>query len=782
MKRLRRHWALAATVAVFLLAGALTLHDYGITWADARHQRAIGRVPLDYLAGDGERAFEQLVAPYDRHYGAAFEAPLVLVERLFGLEAERDLAFGRHLLTHLFFLAGGAVCYALVYRLFGNRLLALIAAVLFLLHPRIYAHSFFNSKDAPFLVMFTLSLWLVHRAFRRNTLAAFVLCGVGVGLLVNLRIMGLLLFAAVLVLRALDLLFAGEADHRGRVLLTAGSFALAAILTFHASMPVLWTDPAGRFAEMIRELGSHPYTVFNLFRGDWFYSLDGPPFAYAPVWAGITTPPAMLLLALGGAVALAWRGIRQPRELLRNGPLRFGFLLLALPVVTTVVIVLLENAIFHSWRHLYFLHAPLLLLAMFGLHWLAASLRGRWMRAGVYVLAGAGAAVVIVSMVRIHPHEANYFNALADRTTPERLLVRYDVLYWEHAVGDVLGDVLDDHPSGRLSLDLGHPRKRVLPSRADRVRFVLTADFRSGQPNFSGIRDTRACSAPLPAGTYVRRLYANTLYCVVDPVAYFGDIRRAARAGEPLVRSAFDIHRDGRTLTYLRDGCAPEDITTRFFLHVDPVDVRDLPGYRRQFGFDNLDFHPLSDTLGNSGTLGVPRFSTGAARIDGDCVATVLLPDYPIARIRTGQYAAADVLWEVEFTLDGGVVADEPPDYADARRAALATAPLARSAFAVYRSGRELTYVRDGCSAGDAAARFFLHVVPVAEGDLPPHRREYGFDNLDFSFAARGARVAGNCVAVVPLPGYPIAAVRTGQYDAAGSRWAVEFAFPDAGR
>ena len=774
------HWPLGVVCALFLIVGAITLEDHGIMWADASHQRVIGGAPLDYLAGDGERAFDRIVYAPARYYGPVFETPLVLVERILGLEAVRDVTFSRHLLTHLFFLASGVACYLLVLRMFGNRLLALMAMVLFLLHPRIYAHSFFNSKDIPFLAMFMIALFLMHRAFRRDTLGAFILCGAGVGLLANLRFAGIALFAAVLVLRALDLSFAHGREERGRTLLTGGAFALAAILTYYASLPVLWTDPFGRFADLIGALSAHPAEVFNFFQGDWFYAPDGPPTDYVPVWIAITTPPAVLLLAVIGAIALAWRGVRRPRGILRDGPTRFGLLLLFLCVAAMVAVVALESTIYNEWRHLYFLYAPLLLLAIFGLHWLATSCRGRWPRAGVYALAGAGTAVAVVSMIRIHPLEANSFSALTDRAAPERLLLRYDLLHWEHAVGDVLGDILEDRPSERLFLNSGHPRKRVLPSRPERERFTVTADFRSGERNFSQVRDTRACSAPLAAGVYVRRLYANTLYCVVDPVAYFGTVRRAARASEPLARSTFDIHRDGRTLTYLRDGCPAEDIAARFLLHVYPVEPADLPEIRQAYGFDNLDFHALSDTLGNSGGIGVPRLSTGAARIDGNCVAVALLPDYPIARIHTGQFiTGGGIRWEVDIAFDDRGMPAEPPDYAEARRAALAGAPLASGVFDVHGMGRTLTYVRDGCSAEDAAARFFLHVEPVDVADLSEHRREHGFDNLDFSLAARGARIDGDCVAVAPLPTWPIARIRTGQYDETGQLWAVAFAFPD---
>ena len=754
------HWPLPAACALFLFAGALTLDDYS-PWVDTWSQRAIGNATLDYLAGDGERAFEQLHFSWDRYYGTVFEVSLVLGERILGLEHERDVYLGRHLLTHLFFLASGVFCYLLVLRMFGSRALALVAMVLFLLHPRIYGQSFFNPKDVPFLAAFMIALYLVHRAFRRDTLGAFLLCGVGVGLLTNLRIMGIVLFAAVLALRALDLAFAGSADERRRALLTGGGFALAAVLTYYGSLPVLWTDPVGRFADLVRTLSAHPHGAFNLFRGEWLYSRDGPPWDYVPVWVGITTPPATLLLAMAGAVALALRAIRRPGNVLRDGPLRFGILLTALPAATTAAVVVLENNVYHDWRQLYFLYAPLLLLAVFGLHGIMVLARGRWPRAGAYALTGAAIAVTVVSMVRIHPYEYNHFTLLTDRTTPERPRSRYTMDYWGPYIRPALAVILKDHPSGRVfvspSNSFAQLHLRPLPPD-ERERVIRTRDFRSGERNFLELYHSQPCVVPRPAIAYAIRVYAATLHCIADPVAWLGGLRRQAQGAEPLVRSTYDIYRDGRLLTYVRDECPRDDVAgTRFFLHVVPLDPGGLSS-ERGLGFDNFD--------------GALRGGTG--RIDGNCVAAVVLPDYPIATIRTGQLSDDGVLWEVEFTPDG-----RSPDYAAARREALAGEPLARSVYDVHRDGRTLTYVRDGCTDGEAEARFFLHVIPADEGDLPEHRREYGFDNLDFTLETRGARIDGNCVAVARLPEYPIATVRTGQYDGTGALWTAEFPLPE---
>jgi len=757
------HWPLALVGACFLLVGALTLDDYG-DWIDTRTQLGLADATLDYLAGDGDAIDRRALR--NRYHGMVAEAPLALIERLIGPEDSWNVHLGRRALMHLFFLAGGGgACYLLVHRLFGSRPLALVATVLFLLHPRIYAHSLFNSKDIPFLAMFMVSLYLVHRAFRRDALGAFLLCGVGVGLLVNLRVMGIVLFAGVLALRALDLAFAGSVAERRRALLTGGAFALAAVLTYYGSMPALHAEPFGRFAELLSGFNKHPHLNFNLFRGDWLYAPGGPPFDYVPVWVGVTTPPATLLLALAGAFALAWRGLRRPRDVFHSGPLRFGLLLAALPAATTVAVVVFESNLHSQWRHLYFLYAPLLLLAVFGLHGILALARRRWPRAGTCVLAGAAIAVALVSMFRIHPYQPNYFNALTDRTTPERLKHWYHMDIWDQSMLSTLGDIVDGYPAGPLFLSPAFPfaehHGRSLPPDI-RKRIVVTRDFRSGERNLLEIDPSQPCPVSHPAIAYVARLYAVTLHCVVDPIAWFGDLRREAVVAEPLVRSTYDVWRDGRQLTYVRDGCPSEDVEwdgPRLFIHAVPRAPDDLLGWRgrKAYGFDNFD-HVLR---------------IGRARIDGNCVASVVLPDYPIAAIRTGQLTADGVLWEADVAFGDGA-----PDYAIARREALAGEPLARSVYDIHLAGRTLTYLRDGCTDEEATARFFLHVVPADEGDLPEHRREHGFDNLDFTLATRGARIDGNCVAVVPLPAYAIATVRTGQYDGTGALWTAEFALP----
>jgi len=119
----------------------------------------------------------------------------------------------------------------------------------------------------------------------------------------------------------------------------------------------------------------------------------------------------------------------------------------------------------------------------------------------------------------------------------------------------------------------------------------------------------------------------------------FLEAYRSRRFGRLLASSNFDVYLDGSVLRYVKNPCSLEDRSAPFFLHITPVDVDDLPLFRRQYNFENRDFF------------------FGSARQDPRaCEAAVALPEYTIARIRTGQYIPNEgAIWEETFSL-----ADEP--------------------------------------------------------------------------------------------------------------------------
>lgn len=112
-----------------------------------------------------------------------------------------------------------------------------------------------------------------------------------------------------------------------------------------------------------------------------------------------------------------------------------------------------------------------------------------------------------------------------------------------------------------------------------------------------------------------------------------------SEAQKLLIRSKFDVYFNHaqNMLTFFKESCRKEDLRAPFFLHVIPVDIEDLPGPRKEYRFDNLDF-----------------FFHDYGILDGSkCAAARRLPDYPISKISTGQYIEEARLWEGISELDG---------------------------------------------------------------------------------------------------------------------------------
>lgn len=614
--------------SLFALAGVLLVDDYGVAF-DESVQRALAAVTAAYMIG----ADNALLQHYDRTYGVAFELPLLFVELMLGLEDSRSIHLARHILTHLFFLTGGLFCYLLVRRMHGGRVLALFAMLLFLLHPRLYAHSFINTKDVPFLSMFMIVLFLIHRAFRKDDFAAFISCGMAVGVLTNIRILGLMLFAAVVGLRLLDLLQAGDWRERKRILATVGLFVAAGALILYATWPYLWSDPLGHFAEAFAHMADHPQMIHSLFQGAWLVGGNNPPH-YIPTWIAITTPPVALLLGGIGLLHVLSRASRQPRAALGNGAARFELLLAACFALPLAAVVLLGSNLYNGWRQLYFLYAPLVLLAAAGTSWLLsiANASAR-MRLAVCGLAGGGLMATAAQMAALHPNQALYFNFLVDRKTPERLRTQYDMDYYDLTLRQGLEYLLERYSQSSISVDIAF--NDLIPSilpQADRQRILANSDQHADFHITNHHRYTVSGAMPetFAPSIYDLKVYNNIVMSVLAldlsladkiDVEPYRELYRSAMAGPLIVRSNYSVGLRERSLIYAKDQCRPVDTRPLFILNIEPAAKSDLPDHRKPFGFADREF----------------RFGARGLRFDGKCLLTAPLPDYDLAGITIGQ-------------------------------------------------------------------------------------------------------------------------------------------------
>ena len=236
----------------------------------------------------------------------------------------------------------------------------------------------------------------------------------------------------------------------------------------------------------------------------------------------------------------------------------------------------------------------------------------------------------------------------------------------------------------------------------------------------------------------------------------------ADRVGErrPAIRSDFDVHLVGNRLVYVKEPCGPEDVDGGFYLHVVPAD----PGRPPRLVTAARSGQPRLPV--RRSRLDVRRGLRGRGRSPGVRHRGRSGPASGGGVVEDGRYHYP---WGGEIRLgpDGAAAGERLADRVRGRR------PAIESGFSVHLVENTLIYVKEQCGEDDVGAPFFLHVVPADPDDLAGPRG-YGFDDLDFGFAERGATFDGACLVEVPLPEYRVAAIRTGQVVAGVTIWEGE--------
>ena len=103
--------------------------------------------------------------------------------------------------------------------------------------------------------------------------------------------------------------------------------------------------------------------------------------------------------------------------------------------------------------------------------------------------------------------------------------------------------------------------------------------------------------------------------------------------GPPAASGEWDVYLLDNTIAYAKAPCAWADTALPFLLHVEPADANDLPEWRAQSGFDNLDFH----------------FDEHGVWFDDKCLIKRELPDYAIRLVTTGQFFSRRKVFSVPF-------------------------------------------------------------------------------------------------------------------------------------
>jgi hypothetical protein len=424
---------------VYLAIGISIYKDYGVSWDEPTH-RQIASVTVKYLAaflmpGFHSPEFASLppLAEYSaKQYGIIFDLPMYVADVLLGYNGTMPEAYYlRHLFNFLLFYVSVFFFYLIVRKRFESRALGLIACFFLILSPRIFAESFYG-KDIVFLSLFIISIYFFTRYLSRKTLINSLLFALATALVVDQRITGIFIpFLAVFV-TGIDEMKAGRTfNNLHKRLFPLFIYLISFSFFMVLFWPYLWENPVRNFINAFGVMNKFPITYDVLYLGTFIKSTE-VPWHYIPLWILITTPIMYTFFFLIGSFRAIKGMIKNGSKLYSNDRERQDFLFILLFVVPLTAVIVLNSALYDGWRHLYFIYAPFLLIAMTGAAWVLGLIEkarsGRERRAALFIAAVIILCIISTSyqMIRYHPFQNVYFNILPGNNVGQK----FELDYW----------------------------------------------------------------------------------------------------------------------------------------------------------------------------------------------------------------------------------------------------------------------------------------------------------------------------------------------------------------
>ncbi len=372
----------------------------------------------------------------DRTYGVIFELLLVIIEKALNLDNSKLIYLTRHYLTSFTFFIG-CIFFYLTLRKFFSKKISLLGTLIFLSHPRIFAHSFYNSKDIVFLVFFCISnFFLINFFFKQNLKNIFFL-SISISLAICVRPMAIIipfLFIFFYIMQNLD-----KKNFKKIFLLIPFSF-FTIFLTI-LLWPFLWDDPS-RIFEVLKSMSKFEWIGEVFFNGK-YYTAKYMPWYYAPIMILITTPIFQISLFVIGFLIISKTlfinllDLNNSKENVWKNEIEF-FLLYSLIIIFLPLFLIIEfnSTIYTGWRQIYFIYPSIIFVCIFGLDYF---FKYKYLKKYILILITLSLSLNFFNSFKNHPYQYNFYNFFVK----DKDLKNFEHDYWGVSNLDILKKIED---------------------------------------------------------------------------------------------------------------------------------------------------------------------------------------------------------------------------------------------------------------------------------------------------------------------------------------------------
>tara|TARA_B100001123_G_C15293600_1_gene1018349 strand:+ start:422 stop:2062 length:1641 start_codon:yes stop_codon:yes gene_type:complete len=492
-----------------LIIGFLIFKDYGL-YLDEDNSRENGLVSLSYVIEiffptltSGIEQFTNVPNIHDYYQqgnGVVFDAPMAFFELIFNINDSRTFYLFRHFFNFIFFFTSLIFFYKIVRKRFNSLFMGVVGVLFLFFTPRIFAESFYNTKDIFFMSLFIIALFTAINFLEKKTYKSALLFALATSLMIDTRIVGIYMPILVCFFYIIDLL-------RDKNFTKRNIFSLLIFIFFSSIFiiifwPFLWEQPIQNLIAVFQNLAKHDVDIYNFYLGE-YVKAKNVPWHYLLVWISVTTPLFYLIFFIIGFFLIIrrfisrllkieenesyndlWRGKKELHDLIYV----FTFL------IPLFVVSLLGSTLYDGWRHLYFIYPSFLMICLFGLNYINTFMFKKFYQVKYFIII-----LTILPlgywMYQHHPNQNIFFNILVGKDFNNK----FEMDYWGISNKGALEYIIKNNNQivkitniNTSDLNLS---KNIL-EKIDRDRIEIVENFQDADFIINNFRDWNGLTKP----------------------------------------------------------------------------------------------------------------------------------------------------------------------------------------------------------------------------------------------------------------------------------------------
>jgi hypothetical protein len=423
---------------------AFAVHDdFGLTWDEFKNRKyaqevtkTFGNTKYNEVIGhNGE-----LIGDGDVH--AASRGPLFLVmlnkiEEFFVQGDLYEVYKIRRLLNSLFFILSGIILLLFLKNVFKDNKVITVGFLMFFLSPRIFAHSFFNPVDIPFLSFFTfflIALYYLTQNINFKTITAVAIIS---AIVTSLRVVGEISIPISLFIILLSFLKQKKnAYSYTKYFLYVVLYTLTAFTIYYAITPYIWANTWQSLIEIHNQAVNFKPIIFQILYWGKLYPSINLPWHYTLSWILVSFPTVYVFALIISYLYMFAK--------MKNIVLESRFYEASLFLIISIILFsacYFNYSKYNDWRHFYFIYPAFILLILFSYN----QIKNLKYKNIIFIVFLVQFFLTAYDMFKFHPFQYTYFNKISGSI--EAAENNFPLDYFGSSFKQGLLEVLKDEPS-----------------------------------------------------------------------------------------------------------------------------------------------------------------------------------------------------------------------------------------------------------------------------------------------------------------------------------------------